>query len=144
VSDRRERLPGATAGSDSREPLWRATDSRPGDTRYGDAVTVWETLLVFGVLPLAGFGLLALLVYGPTLTRSVRYRPGRDWQHDPVWYVARPEVDTPASSAADRAAIEAAADRPALPDSAATRRQPPASVLDAPARTARGGASGEW
>jgi hypothetical protein len=107
-------------------------------------VTVWETLLVFGVLPLAAFGLLALLVYGPSQTRAVRYRPGRGWEHDPVWYIARPDVDASASDAAGRAAIEGAANRQALPDGAGTRHQPPASVLDAPVRTARGGASGEW
>jgi len=106
-------------------------------------VTVWETLLVFGVLPLAGFGLLALLVYGPSLTRAVRYRPGRGWEHDPVWYIARPAADAPGSDAADRAAIEAGADRQALPD-AGRRHQPPASVLDVAVRTARGGANGEW
>jgi len=107
-------------------------------------VTVWETLLVFGVLPLAGFGLLALLVYGPSLTRAARYRPGRAWGHDPVWYVARPETAAPVAGDTAHAAIGAAAERPALPGTSATRRQPPASVVDAPARTARGGASGEW
>jgi hypothetical protein len=107
-------------------------------------VTVWETLLVFAVLPLAAFGLLALFVYGPSLSRSGRYRPGREWQHDPVWYIARPDVDTPESSDSGRVAIEAGGDRHAQPESGGTRRQPPAAVLDAPVRTARGGASGEW
>jgi hypothetical protein len=106
-------------------------------------VTVWETLLVFGVLPLAGFGLLALLVYGPSLARASRYRPGRTWEYDPVWYIARPDVDAPAGSHAGREALEARARR-ALPESAAGRGGPPASVLDVPTRTARGGASGEW
>jgi hypothetical protein len=107
-------------------------------------VTVWETLLVFGVLPLAGFGLLALLVYGPSLTRTARYRPGRSWDHDPVWYVARPESKAPVASGAGRAEIEAAADRRGLPGGSASRREPPAAVLDTPGKTARGGASGEW
>jgi hypothetical protein len=102
-------------------------------------VTVWETLLVFGVLPLAGFGLLALLVYAPSLTRSARYRPGRDWEYDPVWYIARPDVDAPVGSDTGRAALTGRT-QPALPATG----QPPASVLDVPARTARGGASGEW
>ena len=106
-------------------------------------MTVWETLLVFGVLPLAGFGLLALLVYAPSMTRTARYRPGRPWSYDPVWYIARPELEDPAGSPAGRAALEQHSQR-ALPDRAAMGDQPPASVLDAPVRTARGGASGEW
>jgi hypothetical protein len=107
-------------------------------------VTVWETVFVFVVLPLAGFGLLALLVYGPAMTRTSRYRPGRPWEHDPVWYVARPESGAPVPSGTGRAELEAAADRRALPGGPPAGQQPPASVLDVPARTARGGASGEW
>jgi hypothetical protein len=103
-------------------------------------VTVWETLLVFGVLPAAGFGLLALLVYGPSMTRSARYRPGRSWDHEPVWYIPRPESVPPVVRS--HAELEAARRR-ALPEGAGTR-QSPASVLDVPAKTARGGASGEW
>jgi hypothetical protein len=104
-------------------------------------VTVWETVLVFGVLPVAGFGLLALFVYGPSMTRTSRYRPGRAWAYDPVWYIARPESVPPVVRS--QAELEAA-QRRALPEGAGTRRQPPASVIDVPARTARGGASGEW
>lgn len=118
-------------------------------------MTVWETVLVFAVLPLAGLAVLALLTLGPGATRTPRYRVGRTWDHDPVWYVARPEVAAPAGSAEGRAAIAAATGR-ALPSSAAADSaslrddvdQPggtaPATVLDAPRGTARGGASGEW
>jgi hypothetical protein len=111
-------------------------------------VTVWETVLVFGVLPLAGFGLLALLVFGPGTTRAPRYRPGRKWEYDPVWYIARPLAHAagtsgPAASGVTHQEIEATAGRRALPEGSAARK-PPASVLDAPVRTARGGASGEW
>jgi hypothetical protein len=107
-------------------------------------VTVWETLLVYGVVPLAGFGLLALLVYGPSVSRTARYRPGRTWDYDPVWYIPHPEVAESATLGEARLALEARPARPALPQRGAARGQSPASVLDAPARTARGGASGEW
>jgi hypothetical protein len=100
-------------------------------------VTVWETVLVFGVLPLAALGLLALLVFAPGAARTPRYRVGRPWDHDPVWYVARPDVDAPAGSPEGRAAIAAAAGRELTAGS-------PASVLDTPTGTARGGANGEW
>jgi hypothetical protein len=100
-------------------------------------VTVWETVLVFGVLPLAGLGLLAVLVFAPGAARTPRYRVGKPWTFDPVWYVARPDVAAPAGSAEGRAAIAAASGRELTAG-------PPASVLDVPTGTARGGASGEW
>lgn len=121
-------------------------------------MTVWETVLVFAVLPVAGLAVLALFTLGPGASRTPRYRVGRSWDHDPVWYVARPESSAPAGSAEGRAAIAAATGR-ALPNaepekSASSRDEAggtevrvgaaPASVLDAPRGTARGGASGEW
>lgn len=105
--------------------------------RYRKRVTVWETVLVFAVLPLAGLGLLAVLTFGPGASRSPRYRVGRPWGHEPVWYVARPDIAAPAGSAEGRAAL-AAASGPAELTGA------PASALDANTGTARGGASGEW
>jgi hypothetical protein len=104
-------------------------------------VTVWETVLVFAVLPLAGLGLLALLTFAPGASRTPRYRIGRPWEHEPVWYVARPDVAAPAGSAEGRAAI-AAAGRRELPGEVPA--PDPASLLDTRTGTARGGASGEW
>jgi hypothetical protein len=103
-------------------------------------VTVWETVLVFAVAPLGGLGLLALLVFGPSVSRAPRYRPGRPWDYDPVWYVPRPDVAAPVASPEGRAAI-AGTRRRAL---SAARGEPPAAVLDEPVRTARGGANGQW
>jgi hypothetical protein len=107
-------------------------------------VTVWQTVLVFVVAPLGGLAVLALLTFGPGATRSPRYRVGRSWDFEPVWYVARPDVAAPAGSAEGRAAL-AAASRPELTGtSAAHPGEAPASVLDVNTGTARGGASGEW
>jgi hypothetical protein len=107
-------------------------------------VTVWQTVLVFVVAPLAGLALLAALTFAPGATRSPRYRVGKSWDFEPVWYIARPDVAAPAGSAEGRAAL-AAASRPELPaSSAAHPGEAPASVLDVETGTARGGASGEW
>ncbi|MFL6131092.1 MAG: hypothetical protein ACJ73E_18770 [Mycobacteriales bacterium] len=104
-------------------------------------MTVWETVLVFAVLPLAGLAVLALLIFAPGASRTPRYRVGRSWDHEPVWFVARPDVDAPAGSAAGRAAIGGAGrHHPELPGTVPA----PASVLDARTGTARGGANGEW
>ena len=104
-------------------------------------MTVWETLLVFAVLPLAVLGVLALLTFGPGASRTPRYRVGRPWEHEPVWYVARPDVDAPAGSAAGRAALAAAGHQELAGGVPAAARS---SVLDARTGTARGGANGEW
>ena len=115
---------------------------RPRRVRYRSGVTVWETVLVFGVLPLAGLAVLALLTFAPGAARSPRYRVGQPWEHEPVWYVARPDVDAPAGSAEGRAAIAAAGGRRELPGGVPAPA--PSSVLDARTGTARGGANGEW
>jgi hypothetical protein len=104
-------------------------------------VSIWQTVLIFVVAPLGGFGLLAVLVFaGAGVNHQQRYRPGRQWEHDPVWYVPRPEPAEAAASTAGRPALGAGAGRQAPP----AHGGPPASVLDVPARTARGGADGEW
>jgi hypothetical protein len=107
-------------------------------------VTVWQTVLVFAVIPLAGLAVLAVLTFAPGATRSPRYRVGKPWDYEPVWYIARPDVAAPAGSAEGRAALAAASrpERSELTSGGPTRG--PASVLDADTGTARGGASGEW
>ena len=102
-------------------------------------VTVWETVLVFGVVPLAGLGLLALLTFVPGSSRTPRYRVGKPWDFEPVWYSARPETAGLAGAAAGQ---QSGASRVALPGGVPAPG--PASVLDARTGTARGGASGEW
>ena len=105
-------------------------------------MTVWETVLVFVVLPLGGLAVLALLIFAPGASRAPRYRVGRPWDHEPVWYVARPDVDAPAGSGAGRAAIAAATGHRELPGGVPAPAS--SSVLDARTGTARGGANGEW
>ena len=118
-------------------------------------MTVWETVLVFAVLPLAGLAVLAALVFARGATRTPRYRVGRPWEHAPVWYIARPDVAAPAGSAEGRAAIAAATGRTlpfSEPERSASGRElpggvpapTPAALSSGPAGTARGGANGEW
>jgi hypothetical protein len=91
-------------------------------------VTVVQTVLVFVVIPLAIYGVIALLTLWPKFTKSNRYRPGQEWNFEPVWWTGNPvgvgsgttESHTPNGTAAST-------------DSAR-----------APERTARGGASGRW
>jgi hypothetical protein len=56
-------------------------------------VTVWQTLLVFVGIPAGIIALIALAVYGKTITRQPnRYRPGRSWDYPSTWYVPHPDA----------------------------------------------------
>jgi len=123
-------------------------------------MSVLETLFVFAFLPALGMAVAALFVYLPSLRRQQRYRPGRPWTYEPVWYVASdsPQV-TPAGPGGQSG-------RPVLGSSPAraelTSGHEPAGGAstgvgavavstvtelderDETARTARGGARGTW
>lgn len=85
-------------------------------------MSIVETLLVYAGSPALMFAVLAALVYGRGSARtSPRYRPGKGWAHEPVWYLPRPET-----TGAHAVAALTAGSAPV------------------PVRTARGGASGTW
>jgi hypothetical protein len=84
-------------------------------------MTVVETVLVFGGIPLGAFALLALAVLGPGAARAPRYRPGGAWDYRPVWYLPHAAQDAPTGGS--RRALEGTV---------------------APQVTSSGGASGEW
>jgi hypothetical protein len=96
----------------------------------GGLMNMAETALVFAGIPLLLALALAAAVYGRTMAQPNRYRPGRPWTYEPVWYVGSPtHVPT----------------RPALAAGATPARALSASTLatveqDVPT----GGASGEW
>lgn len=96
-------------------------------------MSVVQTILVFVVIPLIITGVMALLIWGPGAARTPRYRPGRDWPYEPVWYAPHPlAVQDPAD--------EHAPPRTALsPGVSATTQRPPGT-----APTAAGGARGTW
>ena len=54
-------------------------------------MTVIQTVLVFGAIPLGIIALIAVAVYGKSMVRQPnRYRPGRAWNFPPAWYVPHP------------------------------------------------------
>lgn len=59
----------------------------------GEGMPLVDVILVFVCIPLGLFLLITAFVVGPTLLRRPRYRPGRPWPHDPVWFAGpiRPE-----------------------------------------------------
>jgi hypothetical protein len=95
-------------------------------------MNIVETSLIYGGCPLGITALLAAGVYGRSAIHSARYRPGRNWTSDPVWYLPRTDVMTALSAGgpgqltrAGRTAIAAAAE-------------------SRPGEDVMGGASGEW
>jgi hypothetical protein len=64
-------------------------------------VTVVQTVLVFGAIPIGVIALVILAVYGKSLVRQPnRYRPGKAWNYPASWYVPHPDaVVTPSAGA---------------------------------------------
>lgn len=93
-------------------------------------MTVWQTVLVFGVVPLGIYTLIAAVTLGRGHSRPPRYRPGQRWDYEPVWWTADAE----------------GADLPELPTQSAAgpAGSNPSTDARPGARTARGGASGSW
>jgi hypothetical protein len=51
-------------------------------------LTIVQTALVFVGIPAGFVALVAAIVFGRAeLDRDGRYRPGRRWEHRPVWYL---------------------------------------------------------
>jgi hypothetical protein len=79
------------------------------------------TILLYVIIPVAGYLLIAALVLVRPSNRGTRYRSGGPWNHEPVWWIGNPDgsgVAAPAESS-DHS-------------------------TDPTLRTARGGARGTW
>jgi hypothetical protein len=100
-----------------------------------------ETVLIFLGIPLGVALVVTGLVYGVSSRRSSkRYRPGRPFEFQPVWFLSVPEqVSDPKRAAL---AAGAAAGEPALP---VGKGAEPAGGSGEPApHGATGGASDRW
>lgn len=54
-------------------------------------MSVAETVLIYGVIPLGVVAVLVILIWGPSVTRRrPRWKSGQPWPHDPVWYEPHP------------------------------------------------------
>jgi hypothetical protein len=100
-------------------------------------MSVLNTFLVYAVIPLGIILVIGSLAFagGDRGQRRSRYRPGRSYDFEPVWFLSSPEI----SSIGSAPAIEPGHAQPQLPpgvieDSAGQR------VLPGPT----GGASDRW
>jgi hypothetical protein len=81
-------------------------------------VPVVQTVLIYVLIPAAIYGVIALLTLWPKAARATRYRPGQPWTYDPVWWSATGVVDG--------------------------HQEQESTPVETAARTARGGARGNW
>jgi hypothetical protein len=81
-------------------------------------VSVVETILVFAVIPLGIYAVIAMLTLRERFAKAPRYRPGQAWEHPPVWWAGNPEGGGFAAA--------------------------PSQSGGAARRTAKGGARGSW
>ena len=100
-----------------------AAAPRPTSSVTVAPVTPVETVLVLAVIPLAIYGVIALLTLREKFARSPRYRPGQEWEHPPVWWSANPG---------------------GLGSGHPVLSADHADTDSAPVRTAKGGARGSW
>lgn len=56
-------------------------------------IGIVNTLLIFGAIPVAICALIALLVVAGRRGSKARYRPGRPWDFDSVWFAGPADPD---------------------------------------------------
>jgi hypothetical protein len=110
---------------------------------------VIETVLIYGVIPLAVFLVFAVLTLLPGRGKDkTSYRPGQPWEHEPEWYAPHPD----AAGVHGGGHGEPDHHRPSLGETAAALTigerphpyQPDSAESEGPRRTAAGGARGTW
>lgn len=70
---------------------------KPDDGQIrGPSLGVGDTLLLFVVIPIGAFLIIAALAVLPAALSRPRYRPGKPWDHEPTWVG---EPDAPAAGA---------------------------------------------
>jgi len=60
--------------------------TKPDDGEgHGHSLGLAKTLLIFVVVPIAAFLLISALAVLPSALSKPRYRPGKPWEHEPLW-----------------------------------------------------------
>jgi hypothetical protein len=70
-------LPAAAANTDF---------GKIGDVYSPSGLSLPINLLLFVGIPLVGFLIAGSLAFAPSKGSNRRYRPGRPWTHEPVWF----------------------------------------------------------
>ena len=65
----------------------------------GDSLGAGLVILYYVVIPVAIFLVIAFFSVLPSMLRRPRYRPGRAWNFDPLWFAGPDDPDRALSSA---------------------------------------------
>lgn len=65
----------------------------------GKPLSTGLVLVYYVVIPLGAFLVIAFLSTLPAMLRRPRYRPGRPWQHDPLWFNGPDDPDRAVAAA---------------------------------------------
>jgi hypothetical protein len=57
------------------------------------------TIVIFVLIPLGAFLVIAFFSALPSMLKRPRYRPGRPWKHDPLWFAGPDDPDAALQSA---------------------------------------------
>lgn len=63
-------------------PAWALDDGEVPGKSLGTGMVI----VYYVVVPLGFFLIISLLASLPSMLRRPRYRPGRPWKHDPLWF----------------------------------------------------------
>jgi hypothetical protein len=65
----------------------------------GSSLGIGLTILYYVVIPVGIFLVIAFFAVLPSVLRRPRYRPGRSWNYDPLWFSGPDDPDSALSSA---------------------------------------------
>ena len=108
-------------------------------------MSVIETVLIYGVIPLAVFLAFAAATLIPGRGKEhPKYRPGQPWTAQPVWYEPHPDAAGVAGHGDEHADGHHTPALGATSAALAIGQRPHDPAADAHRRTAAGGARGTW
>ena len=61
--------------------------------KHAKPLTAGQVILIYVVVPVGAFLVIAFFAVLPSLLRRPRYRPGRPWNHDPLWFAGPDDTD---------------------------------------------------
>ena len=66
---------------------------------HGKSLGALKTLAIYVLIPLGIFAVIAFFSALPSMLRRPRYRPGRPWKFDPMWFNGPDDPNTALQSA---------------------------------------------
>lgn len=66
---------------------------------HGKPLGVGLTIAIYVLIPVGAFLLIAFFAALPSMLKRPRYRPGRPWKHEPLWFAGPDDPDTALKSA---------------------------------------------